>query len=192
MSWYRRMALAGLAASLLGACASVAPVAPPAPFVVAPAFDAAGRLSARRGNDGVTVHFTWRHAPKRDVLDVSTPLGQVVARMTGDGSGVSVERPNEPVAGYPSWSALTQAVLGVGIPVESLAAWVQAAPAPGAWSDIERDTGGRVILLRQQGWEIVYAYSQASDARASRMTLRYPGSEPVEVRIVIDRWATPS
>ena len=150
-----------------------------------PAFAAQGRLSARHGNDAVAVHFDWSHTAALDAFDVATPLGQTVARMRRDASGVRVERPNEAPVEYRDWTALMQAVLGAPIPVDGLAYWVQALPGPGSSSDLERDDAGRALVLRQQGWEIVYAYHDAS-ARPSRLVMRYPGSDPVEVRIVVD------
>jgi len=189
----RRAALAACAALALAACASAPPVpAPPAGVALDATFRAEGRMSARRGSDGVAVHFDWRHSPERDEFDVSTPLGQVVARMQRDDAGVRVERPGEPIAGYVSWRALTYAVLGVAIPVEGLVSWIQGAPASGANGDVERDADGRASLLREEGWEIVYAYAEGTTRRPSRLVMRYPGSEAIEVRIVVDRWSTPS
>lgn len=197
MRFARGGATALVAALFLAACASVPPARPPASELLADvvpeaAFRAEGRMSARRGNDGVAVHFDWRHAPDRDEFDVSTPLGQVVARMERDAAGVRVERPGEPAVGYPSWRALTEAVLGVAIPVEGLVSWVQGAAATTAAADVERDAEGRASLLREQGWEIVYSYAGAAARRPSRLVMRYPGSEAIEVRIVVDRWSTPS
>jgi outer membrane lipoprotein LolB len=155
-----------------------------------PAFDAAGRLSARRGSDGIAVHFNWRHAPSSDDFDVATPLGQTVARMRRDTNSVRVERPNEAAVAYRDWSALTQAVLGVAIPVDGLASWIQGASDPSGAADVERDAAGRPLVLRQHGWEIVYAYAgDDGPSRPSRLVMRYPDSEPIEVRIVVDRWA---
>jgi len=65
---------------------------------------------------------------------------------------------------------------------------VQAVPDPRSASDLERDDAGRALVLRQQGWEIVYGYNDAS-TRPVRLVMRYPGSEPVEVRIVVDTFA---
>ena len=58
----------------------------------------------------------------------------------------------------------------------------------GTASSVERDAQGRVSLLRQDGWEILYAYPDDAGKRASRLTLRYPGADPTEVRLVLDRW----
>ncbi|MFO1313892.1 MAG: outer membrane lipoprotein LolB [Burkholderiales bacterium] len=182
------LALASLAAlAALGGCAT-APTAPPVDAKVEPAFSAQGRLSARKGSEAVAVHYDWTHASDADRFDVATPLGQTVARMERDAAGVRVERPGDPPVAYADWSALTASVLGVAIPVEGLASWLQGAPMPGGASDIERDGAGRTLVLRQQGWEIVYAYGDAS-ARPSRLVMRYPGGEPLEVRIVVDAFA---
>jgi outer membrane lipoprotein LolB len=187
----RHLAILSCLAFVAG-CATVGPSPAPVNARVESSFEAAGRLSARRGNEGVAVHYTWRHASGTDDFDVATPLGQTVARMRGDAAGVRVERPNEAPADYPDWSTLTRAVLGVAIPVGGLASWIQGAPLSTSGSDVERDAAGRPLVLRQQGWEIVYAYaSDEAPSRPSRLVMRYPDSEPIEVRIVVDRFAAP-
>ncbi|MCC7327568.1 MAG: outer membrane lipoprotein LolB [Burkholderiales bacterium] len=178
-----------LALLALASCATIAPrLSSPSATATVSAFEAAGRLSARRGNEGGAVHFTWAHAPDGDRLDVATPLGQVIARLRGDATGVRVERPGEASAAYADWNAMTRDVIGVAIPVEGLATWIQAAPIALVGFGVERDASGRVQVLRQRGWEIVYAYPDASAMRPSRLVMRYPDSEAIEVRIVVDRF----
>ena len=186
-----RLAAASLVVAALAGCAAWAPVPPSAALAPPEAsFDVTGRLSARRGSDGVAAHFAWSHVPGGDRVDVATPTGQVIARMRGDAAGVRVERPNEPPAAFPDWDAVTRDVLGVAIPVDGLASWIQGAAAAGADYGVERDGAGRPLVLRQRGWEIVYAYADAPPpVRPSRLVMRYPDREPVEVRIVVDRWA---
>lgn len=180
---------AGLLAALAGGCATLPPPAASEPPKVEASFAVAGRISARRGNDAVAANFAWEHAPARDRFDLSTPLGQVVARMEGDPAGVRVQRPGEAPAAYTDWNALTRDVFGVAIPVRGLAAWIQAAPTGEGAYDLERGDGGRPAVLREQGWEIVYAYDDATPPRPRRLVMRYPDSEPIEVRIVVDRWS---
>ncbi len=178
-----------LLALALAACATVGPAPAPVERPVAASFDTAGRLSARHGNDGVAVHFTWTHAKGNDVFDVATPLGQTVARLRGDAAGIFVERPGEAPMQYPDWNALTQAVIGVALPVDGLVSWLQGVPSPASASDVERDGAGRPLVLRQQGWEIVYSYADdASAAPPSRLIMRYAAGETIEVRIVVDRF----
>ncbi len=184
-----RCALAALAVVVAAGCATVPPPSPvPMTVEAAAAFDASGRLSARRGSEGVAANFTWAHAPDSDRFDVATPLGQVIARLSGDPAGVSVERPGQLPVAYADWRALTRDVLGVAIPVDGLASWIQAQPVAGTAFDLERDAAGRPLVLRQQGWEIVYAYANPDATNPMRLVMRYPDSEPIEVRIVVDRW----
>ena len=49
-------------------------------------------------------------------------------------------------------------------------------------------SAGRPAQITQDGWQVAYAYADAAATRASRLTLRYQGSDPVELRIVVDRW----
>lgn len=176
---------------LLSACAGVArqPTATDVALVAVERFDIAGRISARRGSEGVAANFVWSHRPDSDRIDVATPTGQTVARLTGDATGVVLERPGEAPRTSVSWDALTREVFGVPIPVQGLAAWVVGAPRAGPAFGQERDGAGRLVVLRQSGWEIVYAYADgAPPAQPTRLVMRYPDTEAVEVRLVVDRW----
>jgi len=158
-------------------------VAPPAPQA---SFEAAGRLSARHGDDALTANFRWRHASGRDELELASPLGQMVALLSGDASSVRLQTADGRVSTASAWSALTTQGLGWPLPVDGLAFWIQGAPRPGSAFSTEAGDDGRVALLRQDGWTIVYhAYTQAADGRPARMTLSYPD---VELRIAVDRW----
>jgi len=188
-----RAAACVLATAALTACASIAP-----PEALAPEagertthFDVAGRLSAKRGADGVAAHFVWVHAPGRDRVDVATPFGQTLARLIGDDAGVRVERPGQPAESFADWNAVTQAVFGVAIPVDGLVAWIVGEPVVDVPFGEERDARQRPSVLRQRGWEIVFAYADdAPRQRPTRLVMRSPDGEPVEVRIVVDQWAT--
>ena len=188
----RRAWAAMMAAMLVAACAVVptqVTTTAEDPLVAVDHFDIAGRLSARRGSEGVAAHFTWSHRPDGDRIDVATPMGQTLARLSGDAAGVRVERPGQAPLASPSWDVLTREVFGVPIPVEGLSAWVVGAPRAGVPFGSERDTAGRLSVLRQSGWEIVYAYADgAPPAQPMRLVMRYPDTEIVEVRLVVDRW----
>jgi outer membrane lipoprotein LolB len=87
-----------------------------------------------------------------------------------------------------TWGALTERAFGVTIPVDGLSSWVRGVPRADARFAVERDAVGRVTVLRQDGWEVVYAYADDAATRPMRLTLRYPDAAPVEVRVVVDRW----
>jgi outer membrane lipoprotein LolB len=157
-----------------------APEAGDAPFTLA------GRISARHGSNAVAGGFTWTHAPRRDRIDLADPLGQTLARLDGEPGNVTVRLADGRVEAATTWNELTRRALGVTIPVEGLAFWIRGVGAPGSQATIERDGEGRVAALRQDGWDIAYAYDNAW-TMPHRVTLTYPGAEPVEVRVVVDR-----
>jgi outer membrane lipoprotein LolB len=150
-------------------------------------FSIGGRISARHGTDGVAGTFAWTHDASHDAIELSTPLGQTIAQLEGDAREVTVRLANGRVEHAPDWSQLTEQAFGVTIPVKGLSTWVRAIPRANSRFDVEHDDAGRVALLRQDGWEVVYAYDAAS-RRPMRLSLHYPGADAIEVRVVVDRW----
>ncbi|MDQ2916152.1 MAG: lipoprotein insertase outer membrane protein LolB [Casimicrobiaceae bacterium] len=184
----KKTALAALAA-LVTACASLPPpVAVEAPITALDApFSIGGRISARRGDAGVAGAFSWSHGARYDAIEISTPLGQTLAKLEGGPHDVTVRLSDGRVERAETWGALTEKAFGVTIPVDGLASWIRGLPRPNARYGVERDTASRVALLRQDGWEVVYAYADDAARKPFRVTLRYPGADPVEVRVVVDR-----
>jgi len=180
-----------VAALTLGGCATAPPSQSPATaaIIADSPFALDGRLSARRDRDGVAANFTWIHAPPRDTLTVSTPLGQVLAELQGDASTrrVTFARGDGTTEEASDWTSLTERALGFALPVEGLSAWARGGAHEGSAASREIDAAGRTSLLRQDGWEIVYDYDDGS-REPKRIRLTYPG---VEVRIVADRWRAP-
>jgi outer membrane lipoprotein LolB len=178
-------------AGALGACAALPPSAPTpgeAAFSsIDSPFSIGGRISARRGEAGVAGSFSWTHDAAHDAIDLATPLGQTLARLSGDASEVNVRLSDGRVESAASWPALTMKAFGVTIPVEGLAWWIRGLPRPQARFNVERDAGGRVAALRQDGWDVSYAYADDASQQPVRATLRYPGADPIEVRVVVDR-----
>ena len=172
-------------AALLAACATTPSHPPPSalPAVDAP-FSIDGRLSVRRGTEALTANFSWRHVPPRDELIVSTPLGQTVAEISGDAAAQRYElrRSDGRIEVADDWSALTERALGAPLPVSGFAAWIAGAPRANAPHSIEPDASGRTWVLRQDGWEIVYAYADADARLPMRLQLT---QADLEVRIVV-------
>ena len=180
-----RGASAVIAACVVAACATVPTGGPPVePSGIDAPFTIDGRLSARRGSEAATANFTWHHAPPRDDLVVTTPLGQAVAEISGDRSAAHYElrmadgRREE----AQDWSRLTERALGAPVPVEGLSAWIGGTPRQGAPFTAEPDASGRATLLRQDGWEILYGYADDDLRLPSRLRLT---QGDLEIRIVV-------
>ncbi|HEX8009519.1 MAG TPA: lipoprotein insertase outer membrane protein LolB [Casimicrobiaceae bacterium] len=152
------------------------------------AFEASGRLSAKHGAEGLAANFQWRHEGAQDDLELSSPLGQTIAVLTGDGGSVRLRSADGRVLTATNWTALTERGLGWPLPVDGLKYWMQGAARVGAPFTSEAGADGRAAVLRQDGWTIVYqGYRETPAAgwRPSQMTLTYP---EVELRLAIDRW----
>jgi len=187
-TWSR--ALGAIGVVLVSACAQIPSQSPStgAPVSIGDTFTAEGRLSARHGSNGVAGNFAWTRDGVRDSIDLATPLGQTIARLTGDGERVRIELPDGRVATAADWDSLTQTEFGSPIPVRGLSSWLRARPRRGSTADVERDAKGRPSVIRQDGWEIVYAYADDAAVLPSRLSLRYSADPTIEVRIAIDRW----
>jgi outer membrane lipoprotein LolB len=149
-------------------------------------FNASGRLSARHGSQAAAANFRWMHAPGRDELTLASPLGSTLAQLQGSPREVTLTLPDGRIERAPDWEALTATVLGAPIPVRGLASWMRASPHPGSDYAVERDGEGRIAVLRQDGWEIVYGYGEGERVRSLRLT--YPDTE---IRLVIDAFEAP-
>lgn len=174
---------------MLAGCVSLPSPSETAKFPEArDAYRVVGRLSARHATDGFAANFRWSHAADRDELDLATPLGQTLARLTGDAQGVELRRPDGSIETASDWTTLTSRGLGWALPVSGLAFWIQGSPRKGAPYTVEAAGDGNPGVLRQDGWTIAYQ-AFVKDAwgvsRPARMTLDYPG---VELRVVIDAW----
>jgi len=170
----------------LSACATLPPPSgfEPAVDTADAAFGASGRLSAKHGSEGAAAHFRWEHVPGRDTISLATPMGSTLARLERDSGGASIAFPDGRIERAADADSLAARAIGVKLPVESLAWWIRASPHARSPYAIERDAAGRVAVLRQDGWTLVYAY--ADDARQPfRVLATWPD---VDVRVVIDAW----
>ena len=175
------------AVALATGCAQLAQVADSAqsPPPADTPFAAAGRLSAKHGDDALTANFDWRHAPDGDTIALATPLGQTLAQLSRDGGAVSIALADGRHASAATFEDLTSQAFGVPLPVSGLAAWIRGRPHAGSAFAVERDAAGRANVLRQDGWEIVYDYADDAGALPRRMTLAYPD---IAMRVVVDQW----
>ena len=169
----RACAAAATIAAILAACTPALTERPQAksPIVVRPAFELTGRLSARHGNDALAAGFHWTHERGRDELDLSNPLGQTIARLSGDAAGVRLQSSEGRIETASDW-----------------AFWIQGVPREGAPATVEAGTDGMPVSLRQDGWNVGYqAFERGADgvSRPKRLTLEYP---EVELRIAVDAW----
>lgn len=178
----KRIAVSLLAALLLSACAQLS--APPQPVPVLEValdhFSISGRLSVKVDGRGHYGNFDWTRVAGRDEVAINTPLGQTVAQLVRDDSGVCLVAHGRNRCA-PDTEALTEAELGWPLPLDNLGYWVAGVPAPGP---VEREPDG----FRQQGWSVKLADFQptASGPRPGRVVLTR--DDRLEIRLAIHAW----
>ncbi|MEO7743762.1 MAG: outer membrane lipoprotein LolB [Usitatibacter sp.] len=144
-----------IAALLLASCATTpAATALPALDRVPAAFEMSGRLAVRRGDRSEIARLRWTHAPAADTWVFASPLGNEVARIESSAGGATLTQGGGERQAAPSFSALTERILGVALEPATLAGWLHgtsAAPAPGDWNVTldEKQRAGSVELVRR-------------------------------------------
>lgn len=175
--------------ALLGGCSllptAVVPAARPAQPEAA-AFSLNGRIAVRYNGSRHSAGLRWAHNTQSDEVLLLAPLGQTAARVYRDAAGATLEDGERRYQAADAES-LMQQVLGWHLPLDGLHHWVLALPAAGSQAQIERDAGGRIAVLHQDGWEVHYLRyaGEGADSLPSRLQL---SRDNLQVQILIDEW----
>lgn len=175
----RTRAAALAAALLLAACAAVPPASPPSADTLS------GRLAVRvDGVDGaaprsLSAAFELSGDPQAGRLNLSTPLGSMLAQARWSPGSVVLATPKGETR-FADLDALTYEVLGESVPVAALFDWLRGRPWPGALSTATIAPGESGF--EQLGWIVSLAHFDEASIAARR--LRPPA---VTVRAKLDR-----
>lgn len=151
MSFWGQPAAWLFATSLLGGCASVGQKAPTGAETLS------GKLSVRvdasssapaRSESG---HFELKGTPDEGQLNLSSPLGTVLAQARWSGQRAWLTTSQGETA-YPDLDTLTQEMLGERLPVAALFDWLRGRPWPGAASQAHATPAGPGF--QQLGWSV--------------------------------------
>ena len=186
--WARRLA-GGIALLWLAGCAT--PV---------PEFNAAGRteflrygrfaLKAEdfnRNPEAVQGGFTWRDTGIRFSLDLTDPMGSVIARVVVERAGATLTRANGEEIYAKTADALMKNVLGQTVPVDALRNWLRTmtAPLPGM-TMVVNDAQGRIQTFEQSGWRV--QLSRFDDLGPQLLVLVHnEGTKSIAIRLVVDK-----
>ena len=146
-------------------------------------FEFTARFAARYRDEAASGQLAWRHDTARDEVLISSPLGQGLARVTRQASGVTLVMADDRRYAAQDAESLTEEVLGFRLPLKGLADWVRARPAGDSPARTELGPDGRLAALEQDGWRVEYLAYGAG--RPARLRLLYPG---LELRIAISEW----
>ena len=173
-----RVGLVFLVALLLAACAEL-PQQSAASLVLGPPlqrFTAEGRISLRQGDRRDHLRFSWEHAPGSDVVLLMSPLGQGLAELTRDASGVRLVQPNQATISADTLPQLAQRAFGAPVPLDTMAEWLRGAQ-PALSGEID-------------GWRVVISDTSAFRQRRLLRVME-ARRDDVEFKLIVDDWNAP-
>ncbi|MDA8224329.1 MAG: lipoprotein insertase outer membrane protein LolB [Betaproteobacteria bacterium] len=178
-------------AGLLGGCA-MQPPAPPVTSVALndaplPAFSIDGRLAMHAGKDSGQMSLHWRHTPQGDTVELYSPLGQTLGRLTRDASGASLTDSSQHTYYAHTLDSLSRQRLGWSLPFDGLADWVSGAAVPQQPYEVQRHAADAPLQMQQSGWTVTYLrWRMVGDRRLpDRIDLVGDG---VRARLLVSQW----
>ena len=119
--------------------------------------------------ESVQGSFVWRRLAAGWQLDLRSPLGATLARLTVGPTGATLEQPDVPLRRAASGEDLLAAVLGASVPLDVLEDWVDGRIiADSDVTDVERDGQGRIVSFKQSGWKV--RFDRYGDSGPARVT----------------------
>jgi outer membrane lipoprotein LolB len=192
----------------IGGCAALTPFAPEeaivstviaeavaeAEYAPSAEFALVGRASVKGGKENFSGGVQWQHSASRDEILLLNPLGQTLAQIQRAPEGVSLATSEQENYYASDVESLTEQVLGWRLPLTGLQYWVQGMNSPATKAEIDKGLDGRVVAIRQDGWEIAYssyfppAAFRAMQRPAVRPKLLILRRSGLQIKLVIDTW----
>ncbi len=190
-----RTLIAGLITPLLFACTTLPPPAALHTTTGRFALSAEGiRATGAPVRESLSGRFTLSQTADTTTLDLSSPLGNTLARLQSDPSGAQLQVPESGglrVIHNANAEALAEEVLGFALPLAGLPWWIKGQPIPerpAQLSQLQRE-GALITHIDQDGWGIHIDQRFDNSATPRRLTLVRPASTmspAITLRIVLD------
>ena len=143
-------------------------------------FGLIGRVSVRDERQGFSGGIHWQH----------TDTGDEILLLSG-AEGVSLTTSEKKIYHAAGMEHLTEQALGWYLPLEGLQYWIQSMNSPTTAASLGRDSNGRVVTIRQDGWEIAYvSYFPSGQFQIERPKVLMLNHGDLRIRLVIDQWKT--
>ena len=135
-------------------------------------------------NQGGSGGFTLTQDELQDVLEIRSPVGGSLAKITITPGAASLERNGEVVTAIDA-DTLIQNTLGLPLPARGLSDWLRGQARAGSNASIERNKQGQVSSITQDGWNLTYSWSHANRLEKLTMT-RNSNISSIDIRLVFD------
>jgi outer membrane lipoprotein LolB len=150
-----------------------------------------GRFSVQSTQVGelpetVQGNFVWRKLSVGWQLDLNSPLGATLARLTVRPDSAVLEQPDSPMRRAASGEQLLASVLGAAVPVDALEDWMKGRIGRGSdVREVKRDSFDRIESFTQGSWRVNFDRYGQSGPELVRVSGRQ-GTRTVSLRLVLD------
>jgi outer membrane lipoprotein LolB len=150
-------------------------------------FTLQGRIGVQAEGKGFSGSLNWQHNPADDEIALYSPLGGQVASIKKTADEVTLIDAKGKRISAADTETLTQNTLGWKLPLTGLADWSIGRPTSSAVQASTLDEKGRLLTLKQDGWDIEYQnYSeQNGHFLPGKIVLR---SEKLNLKLLIEKW----
>lgn len=137
--------------------------------------------------------MNWEHRPERDTFEFLSPFGQMIAKLSQDKNGVTLDD------GKNTYHALTAEELtlrtfGWKMPVSGIVYWLIGRPYPFSGAIPQTNNQGQMMKIQQSGWDVIYFddYAPAGMYLMPR-TIEIFGQDqsqnsPIKIKIINQVW----
>jgi outer membrane lipoprotein LolB len=155
------------------------------------AFRLEGRVSVKAGEESFSGGLVWRRDAAMEELLLRTPLGQGVAELRGNPTGMELKNAEGRLYYAADADALVRQALGLELPLRGLAWWVVGLPRPDSTYRAIPDADGHLGELAQDGWLILFSRYESHGGQLLPGKLVARRGDDLEVRLVVDAWELP-
>ena len=150
-----------------------------------------GRLAVNGAQQSGILKFHWQQDGERYLMQFTLPWRQAAyALRGGEGNGVYLLTADNKILHAEKPGSLMQKAVGWQAPLDAFKYWVRGLPAPATpVSDQRVDDRGRIIAMRQAGWQIdIKRYTNINGAvLPDKITMQ---NRHLQLSLVIQEWDT--
>lgn len=153
-----------------------------------------GRFGVQMEGRGYSASTNWQHETAGDNLEIFSPIGSKLATIVSEKNGVVLINSEGKSLQAGNVEQLTQQALGWTLPMQGLPDWVLGRPSANPLSAkaeaSEWDAAGRLLRMKQDGWEIEYLQYAAVESfqLPTKLSLRNPR---LYLKFVVEKWILP-
>lgn len=146
-----------------------------------------GRIGVLTTQKGFSGTMRWHHHEDGDRISFYSPLGTQLGELDANASGVTLTTGNQKTYRADDAETLTEQTLGWSLPLAGLPDWALGRPTAGAHEILAWDAAGRIVRMRQSGWDIEYPSYQEASGLPGKIVLKSP---KLDLKLVVDSWQT--